>query len=270
MGKPFLFYAGLLLHIMLHKEIDMSGHSKWATIKHKKGAADAARGRLFSRLVREIIVAAKAGGGSIDTNARLRTVIQKAKDASMPSDNIDRAIKKGTGELPGIVYEEITYEGYGPGGVAILVEALSDNKNRTTSEVRNVFEKRGGSMAGQGAVSWQFHKKGYFAVSKAKADEDKLMSLVLDAGAQDMASSGEIFEITTDPKDFEAVKKAIESAKIPVDSCEVTMIPQATVKVEGPSAKSVLQLVEGLEDLEDVQHVFANFEISDEELKAAA
>ena len=248
----------------------MSGHSKWATIKHKKGAADAARGRLFSKLVKEIIVAAKHGGGSVDTNARLRTVVQKAKDASMPSDNIERAIKKGTGELPGIVYEEIIYEGYGPGGVAILVEALSDNKNRTTSEVRNIFEKRGGSMAGQGAVAWQFHKKGYFAVSKAKADEDKLMALAIDAGAQDMAASGEVFEVTTDPKDFEAVKKAIDGAGIAVDLCEVTMIPQATVKVEGANVKAVLLLVEGLEELEDVQNVYANFDISDEELKAAS
>ncbi len=245
----------------------MSGHSKWATIKHKKGAADAARGRVFSKLVREIIVAAKHGGGSAETNPRLRLVLQKAKDANMPSDNVERAIKKGTGELPGVIYEEIVYEGYAPGGVAVFVEALSDNKNRTTSEVRNIFEKRGGSMAGQGAVAWQFHKKGYLAVSKSKVDEDKLMSLALDAGAQDMAASGDVFEITTDPKDFEAVKKAVEAAKVPIESAEVTMLPQSTVKVEGPGAKAVLALVEGLEELEDVQHVYANFDIPDEELK---
>jgi YebC/PmpR family DNA-binding regulatory protein len=246
----------------------MSGHSKWASIKHKKGAADAKRGKIFSKLAKEIVVAAKQGGGNTDTNARLRLVVQKARENNMPSDNVERAIKKGTGELPGVSYEEITYEGYAPGGVAVLVEALSDNRNRTTAEIRSVFDKKGGSLAGQGAVAWQFHKKGYIVVARSKAGEDALMTLALDAGAQDLATSEDSYEITTDPKDFEAVRKAVEAARIPVESAEITMVPQSTVKIAGDNARAVLALVEALEDLEDVQNVYANFDIPDTELKA--
>lgn len=245
----------------------MSGHSKWASIKHKKGAADAKRGKIFSKLAKEISIAAKQGGGKAETNARLRMIVQKARDNNMPADNIDRAVKKGTGELPGVSYEEITYEGYGPGGVAIFVEALSDNKNRTTSEVRTIFDKKKGSMAGQGAVGWQFQKKGYILVNKGKVDEAKLMDLVLDAGAQDLNSEGDSFEVTTEAKDFENVKKAIADAAIPIESAEITMLPSSTVKVQGENAKQVLGLVEGLEDLDDVQNVYANFDIPDEEIE---
>ena len=245
----------------------MSGHSKWASIKHKKGAADAKRGKIFSKLAKEITVAAKQGGGKVDMNPKLRMIIQKAKDNNMPADNIDRAIKKGTGELPGVVYEEITYEGYGPGGIAVLIEALSENKNRTTAEVRNIFERKHGNMAGQGAVAWQFQKKGYIVIRKASSDEEKLMSLVLDAGAQDLKTEGDFYEITSDVKDFERVRKAIEDQGIALESAEVTMLPQSTIRVEGDNAKSVLALVEGLEELDDVQNVYSNFDIPDDQMK---
>ena len=249
----------------------MSGHSKWATIKHKKGALDAKRGAVFTKLIKEITVAAKNGGGNPDANPRLRTVLGKAKEANMPADNIERAIKKGTGELPGVVYEEVTYEGYGPVGVAILIEALTDNKNRTTSEIRNVLEKKGGNMSGAGSVSWQFHKKGFLTVKKNTVDEDKLMAVVLDAGASDFNSDKEFYEITTEPHDFEKVKKAVADAGIPTETAEVTRIPSATVKVAGSSeAKSVLALVEALEENEDVQNVYANFDIPDEILQSIA
>ncbi len=242
----------------------MSGHSKWATIKHKKGALDAKRGALFTKLIKELTVAAKNGGGNPDTNPRLRTVLGKAKEANMPADNIDRAIKKGTGELPGVVYEEITYEGYGPHGVAILIEILTDNKNRTASEVRNVMEKRGGNMSGAGSVAWQFASKGLLVVKKDGMDEDKLMTLALDAGASDFNVSGDVYEITTEPKDFEAVKKAVTDAGIKTESAEVTKIPSALVKIAGASeAKAVLGLIEALEEHDDVQNVYANFDIPD-------
>lgn len=249
----------------------MSGHSKWATIKHKKGALDAKRGALFTKIIKEITVAAKNGGGNPDTNPRLRTVLGKAKEANMPADNIDRAVKKGTGELPGVIYEEVTYEGYGPGGVAILIEALTDNKNRTTSEIRNVLEKKGGNMSGAGSVAWQFHTKGFLTVKKSAADEDKLMGIALDAGASDFNSDKETYEITTEPQDFEKVKKAVTDAGIATDSAEVTRIPSATVKIAGANeAKSVLGLVEALEENEDVQNVYANFDIPDEILQSIA
>ena len=242
----------------------MSGHSKWATIKHKKGALDAKRGAVFTKLIKELTVAAKNGGGNPDANPRLRTVLQKAKEANMPADNIDRAIKKGTGELPGVVYEEITYEGYGPHGVAILIDLLTDNKNRTASEVRNVLEKKGGNLSGAGSISWQFHKKGLIVVKKDAMDEDKLMSLALDAGASDFVVSGDVYEITTEPHDFEAVKKAVLDAGLQTESAEVTKIPSALVKVAGVNeAKSVLALIEALEEHDDVQNVYANFDISD-------
>ena len=246
----------------------MSGHSKWATIKHKKGALDAKRGAVFTKLIKELTVAAKNGGGNPDANPRLRTVLAKAKEANMPADNIDRAIKKGTGELPGVVYEEIQYEGYGPAGVAILIEILTDNKNRAAAEIRNILEKKGGNMSGAGSVSWQFHKKGLIVVKQSAADEEKLMSIALDAGASDFVLSGDVYEITTEPQDFEAVKKAVTDAKVAFESAEVTRIPSATVKVAGVSeARQVMNLVDALEEHEDVQNVYANFDISDEILQ---
>jgi YebC/PmpR family DNA-binding regulatory protein len=246
----------------------MSGHSKWATIKHKKGALDAKRGALFTKIIKEITVAAKNGGGSLDANPRLRTVVLKAKEANMPADNIERAIKKGTGELPGVTYEETTYEGYGPHGVAILIEVLTDNKNRTTAEIRNILEKKGGSMSGAGSVSWQFAKKGLLIVKKDAIDEEKLMTIALDAGASDFSSEKEVYEITTEPNDFENVKKALQAANIATESAEVTRIPSATVKLAGENeAKSILNLYEALEEHDDVQNVYANFDISDEILQ---
>ena len=245
----------------------MSGHSKWATIKHKKGALDAKRGALFTKIIKELTVAAKNGGGNQETNPRLRTVLAKAKDANMPADNIERAIKKGTGELPGVVYEEVTYEGYGPGGVAILIDALTDNKNRTTAEIRNILEKRGGNMSGAGSVAWQFQKKGFIAVKKDAVGEDKLMSIALDAGASDFNVETGGFEITTEPHDFENVKKAILDAKVSIESAEVTKISQNHVKLGAQDAKSTLALLEALEESEDVQSVYSNLDVSDEVLK---
>jgi len=241
----------------------MSGHSKWATIKHKKAATDAKRGSLFTKLIKEITVAAR-GGGKPETNPRLRVAIERAKEASMPSDNIERAIKKGTGELEGVSYEDIVLEGYGPGGVAIYVEGVSDNRNRTTSEVRTIFTKKGGNMAGAGSVAWMFEKKGYIVVSKKAIDEDKLMTIALDAGAEDMVAEDENYAITTSPIDFPKVKKAIDDNKIPTEDSEITFLPKNTVKLAGDDAKKVLDLVEGLEEHEDVQHVYANFDIPDE------
>ena len=249
----------------------MSGHSKWATIKHKKGALDAKRGALFTKLIKEITTAARTGGGSIDTNPRLRLAIEKGKAANMPSDNIDRAVKKGTGELPGVTYEEITYEGYGPHGVAILIESLTDNKNRTSSEIRNILEKKGGSMSGSGSVAWQFSTKGLIVVKKEAADEDKMMTIALDAGASDFSAEKDVYEITTESHDFEKVKKAITAAGITPESAEVTRIPSATVKIAGINeAKAVMALMDALEDSEDVQSVYANFDIPDEVLQELA
>ncbi|MDO8535746.1 MAG: YebC/PmpR family DNA-binding transcriptional regulator [Candidatus Omnitrophota bacterium] len=244
----------------------MSGHSKWATIKHKKAATDAKRGSLFTKLIKEISVAAR-GGGNPDTNPRLRVAIERAKESSMPSDNIDRAIKKGTGQLEGVTYEDITLEGYGPGGVAIYVEGVSDNKNRTTAEVRTLFTKKGGNMAGAGSVAWMFEKKGYIVVSKANAEEDKLMGVALDAGAEDMIIEEENYAIKTSPQDFFKVKKAIDDAGIKSEDAEITLLPKNTVKVEGPDAKKILELVDAIEEHEDVQHVYANFDIPDDLIK---
>ena len=242
----------------------MSGHSKWAGIKHKKAITDVKRGKLFSKISKEITVAAKAGGGDIAANATLRAAITKAKSVNMPADNIDRAIKKGTGELPGVSYEQVAYEGYGPKGVAIIVEALTDNKNRTSAEIRNIFAKKGGNMAGSGSVNWIFAKKGFILVNKNKADEDKLMSVALDAGAEDMKAEDEMFEIITTVSGFEKVKAALDSAKIAVESAEITMIPSSTVKLQGADAQQVLGLIELIEDNDDVQNVYANFDIPDE------
>jgi YebC/PmpR family DNA-binding regulatory protein len=248
---------------MQHERIIMSGHSKWATIKHKKAATDAKRGSLFTKLIKEITVAARSGGKP-ETNPRLRVAIERAKEASMPNDNIERAVKKGTGELEGVSYEDIVLEGYAPGGVAVYVEGVSDNRNRTTSEVRTIFTKKNGNMAGAGSVAWMFEKKGYIVVAKNIIEEDKLMSIALDAGAEDMVAEDENYAITTSPIDFLKVKAAIDANKIPTEDAEITFLPKNTVKVTGDDVKKVLDLVEALEEHEDVQHVYANFDIPDE------
>lgn len=245
----------------------MSGHSKWASIKHKKAATDAKRGKLFTKVIKMLTVAARNGGGDPNANPSLRLAIQKAKEANMPQDNIDRAIKKGTGELPGVTYENISYEGYGPGGVAFFVEALTDNKNRTTAEVRSIFSKCGGNLAGSGSVSWMFEKKGFFVINKSSIGEDKLMSIVLDAGAEDMSEESDTYEVKTQPQDYEKVKKALEEKNVKVESSETTMIPKSNVKVSGDQAKQVLRLVEQLEDNDDIQNVYSNFDIPDDILK---
>lgn len=244
----------------------MSGHSKWATIKHKKAATDAKRGQLFTKLIKEITIAARTGGNP-DQNPRLRVAIERAKEASMPADNIDRAIKKGTGELEGVSYEDIALEGYGPGGVAIYIEGVSDNRNRTTSEIRTIFTKRGGNMAGAGSVAWMFEKKGYIVINKKTLDEDKLMGIALDAGAEDMVVEDENYGVKTTVADFFKVKKALEDNKVQMESAEVCFIPKSTVKVTGEDAKKVLDLVSALEEHEDVQNVYANFDIPDDLLK---
>jgi len=248
----------------------MSGHSKWKTNKGKKMVADAKKGATYTKIIKEITVCAREGGGNPDTNSKLRALIAKAREANMPSDNIKMAIKRGTGELPGIVYENVVYEAYGQGGVAIIIEALTDNKNRTTAELRNIMSKRGGNMAGAGSVSWMFAKKGYFLVEKALAKEDELMTIALDAGAEDFKSDDKNYEITTSVQDFEKVKQAIESKGIKCSIAEVTMIPSSAVKVTGGDAKQVLALVEALEEHDDVQQVYANFDIPDEILEQTA
>ena len=242
----------------------MSGHSKWHSIKHAKGAADAARGKLFARLARQIEVAARAGGGDLDGNPTLRTMVQKARDASMPKDNIERAIKRGTGELEGVSYESITYEGYAPSGVAVLVEVLTDNRNRTGSVVRNFFSRNGGSMAEPGAVSWQFERKGILFVDKANASEDDLMLVALEAGAEDLADQGDAFQVTTPPSDLPAVRAALDEAGIAYRDADLTMISSNTIALEDEStAKQVLRVIDALEEHDDTQNVYANFDISD-------
>ncbi len=248
----------------------MSGHSKWASIKHKKGATDAKRGRLFTKLIREITILAKAGGGNPDTNPGLRTAITRANDANMPKDNISKAIKKGTGELPGVVYEGCAFEGYGPGGVAILVEALTDNKNRSSAEIRNIFSKKGGNMAGVGSVSWIFTSKGYILIDKNQISEDELFSVAVDAGAEDIKSIDKNYEVFIDPKDFEAVKAAIKAKGIKWVTAELTKIPNSTIKITGNDAKQLLSLIEVLEDHDDAQKVYANFDIPDDVLEEMA
>jgi YebC/PmpR family DNA-binding regulatory protein len=247
----------------------MSGHSKWATIKHKKGALDAKRGKIFTRLIKEITIAAKSGGDP-DTNPRLRTAITAAKAENMPADNIKRAIQRGTGELPGASYEEFSLEGYGPGGVAVLIEINTDNRNRTVSEIRHVFQKNGGNMAEAGAVSWMFHKKGDIVVSKSAAKEDDLMGLVLDAGAEDLRDDGENWEVLTDPSAYEAVLEALKKAGVQPVSSSVAMIPQNYIKLEGAAAGSMIRLVEALEEHDDVQNVHSNFDIDQKLLEQVA
>jgi YebC/PmpR family DNA-binding regulatory protein len=242
----------------------MSGHSKWATIKHKKGAADAKRGKLFAKLIRQVEVAARNGGGDPDMNPTLRTMYQKARDASVPLDTIDRAIKRGTGELEGVDYEEVTYEGYAPGGVAIMVETLTDNRNRTGSEVRSVFTKLGGSMAEPGAVAWQFERKGIVLVP-AEVDEDDVMLTALEAGAEDVAEAGDFWSVTCDPTETGDVRSALEEAGVAVESSDLTMVATSVIEIGSPDeAKPVLRLLEALDDLDDVQNVHANADMTDE------
>jgi YebC/PmpR family DNA-binding regulatory protein len=246
----------------------MSGHSKWSTIKHKKGAADAKRGKVFTRIIKEMTVAARMGGGDIDGNPRLRAAVAEAKASNMPKDNIDRAIKRGTGELEGVNYEELVYEGYGPGGVAIMVETMTDNTNRTTPEIRHMFEKWGGNMGTPGSVRFQFEKKGYFAVEKSAAGEDKLMEVVLEAGADDLQSDdAEVFEIYTSPETFEQVREALEKSKIPTVEAKLGQIPSTYVKLDEGKSKSMMRLMEALDDHDDVQNVYSNFDVPEEMLE---
>lgn len=245
----------------------MSGHSKWASIKHKKAIVDAKRGQAFTKIIREITVAAKTGGGDPNMNPRLRTAIQSAKEANMPADNIDRAIKKGTGELEGVTYEEVTYEGFGPEGAAVLVACLTDNKNRSASEIRSVFGKNGGNMGSAGTVAWMFEKKGFIVIQKTATTEDQLMEVALGAGAEDMTSTDTVFEVTTAPQDLWAVREAIEKAKIKIESAVLTMIPKNLVAVSPDTGRKVVHLIEALEEHDDVQNVYSNADIPEEVMK---
>jgi len=247
----------------------MSGHSKWATIKHKKGALDAKRGKIFTRLLKEIAVAAK-GGGNPDTNARLRTAVAAAKAENMPQDNIKRAIQRGTGELEGVSYDEITFEGYGPGGVAIIVDVLTDNRNRAVSEIRHAFSKNGGNLGESGSVKFMFSKKGLIAVEKSAASEEKLMDIVLEHGGEDLNDEGETWEIITDPHSHEAVANAVKAAGIPTVASEVTMLATTYTRLEGSPATQMIRLLETLEDLDDVQNVYSNFDMDAEQMEHAA
>ncbi len=248
----------------------MSGHSKWKTNKGKKGIADAKKGAAYTKLIKELTLLAREGGGNPDTNSKLRAVIAKAREANMPSDNVKMAIKRGTGEIPGVVYETAMYEAYGPGGVAILVNALTDNKNRTAAEIRNIMSKKGGNLAGSGAVSFMFNMKGYLLIEKSQAKEDELMAIALDNGAEDFKSDDKNYEIITTTQDFEKVKQAIQNKGIKWQEAEVTMLPTSTVKVVGNEAKQVLALIDALEEHDDVQQVYANFDIPDEILEQLA
>ena len=243
----------------------MSGHSKWSTIKHKKGAADAKRGKIFTRIIKEMTVAARMGGGDIDGNPRLRAAVAEAKANNMPKDNIDRAIKRGTGELEGATYEELTYEGYGPGGVAIMVEVMTDNTNRTTPEIRHIFEKNGGNMGTPGSVRFQFERKGYFAVERAKVGEDKLMEVALEAGADDLQTDdSEAFEVIASPEAFEQVRQALEKNNIPTIEAKIGQIPVRYVKLDDQKSKGMVRLLEMLDDHDDVQNVWSNFDMPEE------
>jgi YebC/PmpR family DNA-binding regulatory protein len=244
----------------------MSGHSKWHSIKHKKAATDAKRGKIFTKLIKEIAMAARLGGGDPDANSRLRKAVADAKAANMPADNIKRAIMKGTGQLEGVNYEEITYEGYGPGGVAVFVEIMTDNRNRTVAEIRHIFSKNGGNLGESGSVAWIFERKGYIVVDKEKASEDQLYDIILDAGAEDLKDDGSNWEIFTSPDDYEAVDQALQSAGIETVTSSISMVPQNTVKLEGKQAQQCLKLMETLEDHDDAQNVWANFDIDEEEL----
>ena len=247
----------------------MSGHSKWHTIKHKKGAADAKRGKIFTRLIKELTVAARNGGGDPGMNPRLRTIIAAAKEVNMPADNIKKAIQRGTGELPGIVYEEITYEAYGPGGSALIIETLTDNKNRTVGELRHMLEKHAGNLASTNSVAWMFSKKGYIVIEKSKADEEKLLSVALEAGADDMQDDGDTWEVLSDPASFEAVRDAVKGAGVEPASAQVAMLPQNYVKLTGAPANQMIRLMDALDDHEDVKQVWSNFDIEEKEIEAS-
>jgi YebC/PmpR family DNA-binding regulatory protein len=247
----------------------MSGHSKWHSIKHKKGAADARRGKLFTRLIKELTIAARNGGGDPDSNPRLRTVVDAAKAANMPAENIKRAIRRGTGEEPGVSYEEVTYEGYGPGGVALLIDVLTDNKNRTVGEIRHLLSKHSGTLAELNSVAWMFAKKGYIVVDKAQVNEETLMSAALDAGADDMRDDGSSWEIICAPEVFPKVHEAVKGVGVEPVSAEVSMLPQNYVKLEGREAQQMLKLMEVLEDHEDTKHIWSNFDIEEKEIEAS-
>jgi YebC/PmpR family DNA-binding regulatory protein len=248
----------------------MSGHSKWATIKHKKGALDAKRGKIFTRLIKEITIAAKNGGGDPDGNPRLRTAILAAKAENMPAENIKRAIQRGTGELEGVNYEEIAFEGYGPGGVAIIVEVLTDNRNRTVSEIRHAFSKNGGNLGESGSVKFMFSKKGVIGIEKSAANEEQLMDIVLEHGGEDLRDEGDVWEVITEPNAYEAVLNAVKTAKIPVASSEVTMLASTYTKLEGQTANQMIRLLEALEDFDDTQNVYSNFDMSAEQMEQVA
>ena len=246
----------------------MSGHSKWHTIKHKKGALDAKRGKIFTKLIKEITVAARTGGsGDVDTNARLRKAVTDAKGMNMPNDTIDRAIKRGTGQLEGVAYDEITYEGYGIGGVAVLVETMTDNRNRTVAEIRHIFSKNGGNMGEAGSVAWMFDKKGYIVVDKAAMGEDALFEVVIEAGADDMQDEGEVYEIFTTPEAFEAVTDALKAAGVETQAAEISMIPQNYIALTGDDARKMMKLYDAIDDNDDVQKVYANFDIDESEIE---
>ncbi len=242
----------------------MSGHSKWSTIKHKKGATDAKRGKLFTKLIKEITVAARMGGGDPESNPRLRHALSSARSQNMPKDTSERAVKKGTGELEGVNYEEILYEGYGPGGVAVLVECLTDNRNRTIAEVRQVFGKAGGNVGTDGCVAWMFDKKGLIVIKKEDSDEDTLMEVALDAGAEDIKEETDSFDIICEPADFDAVKDAIDGAQIKYELAEITMIPQNMTRVEGKEAEQMINFMEAMDDCDDIQKFYSNADIPDE------
>lgn len=247
----------------------MSGHSKWHSIKHKKGATDAKRGKTFTRIIKELSVAARLAGGSPDSNPRLRTVIADAKSANMPADNIKRAIRRGTGDEPGVSYEEVLYEGYGPGGVALMIDVLTDNRNRAVGEVRHVLSKHGGNLGESNSVSWMFSKRGYIVVEKRSVDEEVLMSAVLNAGAEDLHDDDSHWEVITQPETFTAVLEAVQALGVSPTAAEVSMLPQSYVKLEGKTAHQMLRLMEVLEDHEDVRHVWSNFDINEQEIEAS-
>jgi len=247
----------------------MSGHSKWATIKHKKAAADARRGKMFTKLIRELTIAARVGGGDPNANPRLRTAIAAAKAENMPNDNIERAILRGTGQLEGEQYEEVIFEGYGPGGVGLLVQVATSNRNRTVSEIRHVMSKHGGNLGESGSVGWMFHRKGDIVVPKEAASEDQLMNIVLDAGAEDLRDDGSAWEVITPPEAFERVRDALVAAGIKPASAQLAMLPQNYIKLTGAQAQQMLRLMEALEEHDDVQHVYANFDIAESEMQAA-
>lgn len=245
----------------------MSGHNKWASIKHKKAATDSKRGKVFTKIIREIVVSAKESGGNPENNARLRKAINDAREANMPQDNIKKAIQRGTGEIPGVMYEEINYEGYGPAGVALIVETTTDNKNRTSAEIRKIFSKHSGNMGESGCVGWMFSRKGYISINKTSSDEDTVMTLALDSGADDFSVEDEVYEIYTKPEDLETIKNALGGKNIEISTSEISMFPQTYVKLTGADAEHMIKLMDELEELDDVKNVFSNFDISKEDME---